>query len=156
MNRKLIIRVLGAILAIEALAMLPSFFVSLYYRDGDTKALIWSIAITLVTGSALYLLPKTDKGAYLRLKEGFIIVAIGWIMMSCFGAMPFIFSGMFTRFEDAFFEGISLVEWPEKMKRLFPYKKALVIDISCKGNTRYFNFHSENPSWIERLQNWNI
>lgn len=58
--------------------------------------------------------------------------------------------------EDAFFEGISLVEWPEKMKRLFPYKKALVIDISCKGNTRYFNFHSENPSWIERLQHWNI
>ena len=107
MNRKLIIRVLGAILAIEALAMLPSFFVSLYYRDGDTKALVWSIAITLLTGSALYLLPKTDKGAYLRLKEGFIIVAIGWIMMSCFGAMPFLLSGMFTRFEDAFFEAVS-------------------------------------------------
>ena len=50
MNRKLIIRVLGAILAIEGLAMIPAFLVSLYYRDGDTAALGYSIIITLVVG----------------------------------------------------------------------------------------------------------
>ena len=107
MNRKLIIRVLGAILAIEALAMIPAFLVSLYYRDGDTAALGWSIAATLLVGGAMHLIPRTDRNTYLRLKEGFIIVAIGWILMSCFGAMPFMLSGMFTRFEDAFFEAVS-------------------------------------------------
>ena len=107
MNRKLIVRVLGAILAIEALAMIPAFLVSLYYRDGDTAALGWSILFTIICGSSMYLIPKTEKSSYLRLKEGFIIVAVGWIMMSAFGAIPFMLSGMFTRFEDAFFEAVS-------------------------------------------------
>ena len=107
MNRKLIIRVLGAILVIEALAMIPAFLVSLYFRDGDTAALGYSIILTLAVGSSMYLIPKTERNTYLRLKEGFIIVAVGWIMMSCFGALPFMFSGMFTRFEDAFFEAVS-------------------------------------------------
>ena len=107
MNRKLIIRVLGAILAIEALAMVPAFAVSLYYRDGDTAALGYSIIVTFLTGSGMYLIPKTEKNSYLRLKEGFLIVAVGWILMSLFGAVPFMISGMFTRFEDAFFEAVS-------------------------------------------------
>ncbi len=107
MNRKLIIRVLGAILGIEALAMIPALLVSLYYKDGDTAALGWSILLTLFCGSMMYLIPKTEKNSYLRLKEGFLIVAFGWILMSAFGAVPFMLSGMFTRFEDAFFEAVS-------------------------------------------------
>ena len=107
MNRKLIVRVLGAILAIEALAMIPAFLVSLYYRDGDTAAIGWSFLLTIAAGAAMYLIPKTDRNSYLRLKEGFIIVAVGWILMSCFGAIPYMLSGMFTRFENAFFEAVS-------------------------------------------------
>ena len=107
MNRKLIIRILGAILAIEALAMIPAFLVSLYYRDGDTAALGWSFLHTIIAGGAMYLIPKTEKNSYLRLKEGFIIVAVGWLLMSCFGAVPYMLSGMFLHFEDAFFEAVS-------------------------------------------------
>lgn len=107
MNRKLIVRVLGAILAIEALAMIPAFLVSLYYHDGDTAAIGWSFLLTIAAGSAMYLIPKADRNSYLRLKEGFIIVAVGWILMSCFGAIPYMLSGMFTRFENAFFEAVS-------------------------------------------------
>lgn len=107
MNRKLIVRVLGAILAIEGLAMIPSFLISLYYRDGDTAALGYSILITIAVGAAMYLIPKSDKKSYLRLKEGFIIVALGWILMSAFGAIPYMLSGMFTHFDSAFFESVS-------------------------------------------------
>ena len=107
MNRKLIVRVLGAILAIEALAMIPAFLVSLYYHDGDTAAIGWSFLLTIAAGAAMYMIPKTDRNSYLRLKEGFIIVAVGWILMSCFGAIPYMLSGMFTRFENAFFEAVS-------------------------------------------------
>ena len=92
MNRKLIIRVLGAILAIEGLAMIPALLISLYYRDGDTAALGYSIVLSFASGSMMYLIPKTDKNSYLRLKEGFIIVAFGWILMICFGALPYLFS----------------------------------------------------------------
>ena len=99
MNRKLIIRVLGAILAIEALAMIPAFLVSLYYRDGDTAALGYSIILTLAVGSGMHLIPRTDRNSYLRLKEGYIITAVGWILMSLFGCLPYLLSGMLPRFE---------------------------------------------------------
>ena len=56
--------------------------------------------------------------------------------------------------EDAFVEGVSLIEWPEKMQKLLPSRKVLFVDIVCEGNTRYFNFHSENPLWIKRLEQW--
>ena len=61
MNRKLIIRVLGAILAIEAMAMIPAFLISLYYQDGDTAALGWTVILTLSTGGIMYLIPTTDQ-----------------------------------------------------------------------------------------------
>ena len=107
MNRKLIIRVLGAILAIEGLAMIPAFLVSLYYRDGDSLALAYSFLFTFLTGTAMFMIPHTERDVYLRLKEGFIIVAVGWVLMSLFGALPFMFSGMLDRFESAFFEAVS-------------------------------------------------
>ncbi len=107
MNRKLIIRVLGSILGIEALAMIPAFLVSLYYRDGDTAALGYSFLATIAAGSGMFLIPKTEKDSYLRLKEGFIIVAVGWLLMSLFGSLPFFLSGMLPRFENAFFEAVS-------------------------------------------------
>ena len=61
MNRKLIIRMLGSILGIEALAMIPAFLVSLYYHDGDTPALIYSFLATVVAGSGMFLIPKKEK-----------------------------------------------------------------------------------------------
>ncbi len=107
MNRKLIVRVLGAILGIEALAMIPSVLVSLYYHDGDTMAIIYSFLMTAAAGTGMFLIPKTEKNSYLRLKEGFIIVAFGWILMSAFGALPFFISGMLPDYDSAFFEAVS-------------------------------------------------
>lgn len=107
MNRKLIIRVLGAILGIESLAMIPALLVSLYYGDGDSAAIAYSLILTGAVGAGMHFIPRTERDSYLRLKEGFIIVAVGWILMSLFGGLPYLFSGMFTRFEDAFFEAVS-------------------------------------------------
>ena len=107
MNRKLIIRVLGAILLVEAAAMIPSLLVSLIYRDGDTRALGFSILMIAPVGLAMLLLPRPGPKDHLRLKEGFIITAIGWILMSICGALPFILSGFLPRFEYAFFEAVS-------------------------------------------------
>ena len=52
MNRKLIIIMLGALLMIEAAAMVPALLVSFIYKDGDTMPLVYSIAINLIIGSA--------------------------------------------------------------------------------------------------------
>ena len=43
----------------------------------------------------------------LRAREGFLVVPLAWLLMSLFGALPFIFSGMIPNFFDAFFESVS-------------------------------------------------
>ena len=87
MNRKLIIRILGAILLIEAVAMLPSLLISFIYGDGDWRAMALSILITAPIGLIMLILPNTGTNAHLRLKEGFVIVALGWLTMSVCGAL---------------------------------------------------------------------
>ena len=47
MNRRLIIRMLGALLLIEAAAMVPSLVIALIYGDGDTAALGYGILINI-------------------------------------------------------------------------------------------------------------
>ena len=107
MNRKLIIRILGAILLVEVIAMIPSMIVSLIYRDGDTRAIGLSILVIAPLGALMLLLPRPGPKDHLRLKEGFIITALGWILMSICGALPFMLSGFLPRFEYAFFEAVS-------------------------------------------------
>ena len=107
MNRKLITRMLGALLLIEAAAMLPSLLIALICSEGDSLALGLGMIINLLVGSVMFLLPDNDKNSHLRLKEGFIITALGWILLGIFGSFPFMLSGMLPRFEDAFFETVS-------------------------------------------------
>ena len=107
MNRKLIIRFLGALMMIEAAAMVPALAISFIYRDGDTRALLYSILLVVTAGALMTFLPKTGNNTHLRLKEGYIITALGWIVLGLCGTLPFLFSQTFTRFEDAFFETVS-------------------------------------------------
>ena len=107
MNRKLIIRMLGALLLIEAAAMIPALFISFIYRDGDSSALAFSILINVIAGLLLVLLTKKDQNSHLRLKEGFIVTALGWIFLGIFGSVPFMLSNTLPRFEEAFFETVS-------------------------------------------------
>lgn len=106
MNRKLVARVLGAIMLIEGASMIPSMILSLCYGDGDFSALLFSFMLVSIPGALLWFLMKPEYRS-LRAKEGSIIVALGWIVLSVFGAMPYIFSGVLPRFEDALFEAVS-------------------------------------------------
>ena len=107
MNRKLIIRMLGALLLIEAAAMLPAFLIAVVSKEGDARALFFSVLINLLVGSVMFLVPSHERNTHLRLKEGFIITALGWILLGIFGSFPFMLSGTLPRFEDAFFETVS-------------------------------------------------
>ena len=71
MNRKLIIRMLGSLLLIEAIAMLPSFLIALYYGDGDAFPLLYAILINIAVGTCMFFFFKPDQESHLRLKEGF-------------------------------------------------------------------------------------
>ncbi|NCA80210.1 MAG: tRNA (adenosine(37)-N6)-threonylcarbamoyltransferase complex ATPase subunit type 1 TsaE [Sphingobacteriia bacterium] len=56
--------------------------------------------------------------------------------------------------EDAFTDGVSLIEWPEKMSGILPSAHCLNIRISVKGKKRYFSFDTTDESWKERIKRW--
>ncbi len=107
MNRKMICRLLGAILCIEAAAMIPSLLISLRNGGGDFPVLALCMAGMLLVGGLMWFLVRPEPGSHLRLREGFLVVAFGWLLLSIGGALPFYFSGIYPTFIDAFFESVS-------------------------------------------------
>ena len=105
MNYGIVIKVLGKILSIEALLMIPSLLVAVYYGQSDVSAFIKSIIIVGVVG---FIMTKVGcKNSRINGKEGLSIVSFGWILVSLFGALPFFISGSIPSFVDAFFESVS-------------------------------------------------
>jgi trk system potassium uptake protein len=106
MNRKAIAYVTGLVLIMESILFLIPLFVSLLYREFDTtRAFAISIGITLAAGGLL--IAFTRKSTRFYAKEGLVIVALSWIMISIFGALPFVIQGAIPNFLDAFFEIVS-------------------------------------------------
>ena len=106
MNVKLLFRLLGAILLVEAAAMLPSLAIAIGYGEGDAMAFVWTILLLLLIGGPMRLFTKTEH-TNLRAREGFLGVSLSWLLMSVFGALPFVFSGVIPNFVDALFEAVS-------------------------------------------------
>ena len=106
MNYRLIVRLLGAILLLEALTMLPALVIAMVYGEGDAMALMVSMVITAVFAlpTQLFFRPEEKN---LRAWEGFVIVALAWVLLSAFGALPFVFSGVLPNYIDALFETVS-------------------------------------------------
>ncbi len=107
MNRRMVIFTVGKILMIEAILMLLPLAVSLIYSE--IPALISfaiSIGATLLFSLLLMFIGKT-KDSVIFAKEGFVTVALSWLLMSVFGALPFVISGEIPSFIDAFFETVS-------------------------------------------------
>lgn len=105
MNFRMIFKSLGIVILIEGLCMIPSMLVSLIYRQHDTSAFLFSILITLAAGLLLYLIPIRTNNFYAR--DGFAVVSLAWILLSLFGALPFLLSGAIPAPVDAFFETAS-------------------------------------------------
>jgi len=81
--------------------------ISFYYGEQDWTAILTSSLITIGAGALLKYLTRNKKSKELKKKDGYLIVTAGWIFMSVFGALPYIFSGAIPDFTNAFFETIS-------------------------------------------------
>ena len=105
MNYRLVLYILGIILMGESLSMLPATVIALQSGDGDGTAFLLSAAITLTAGLLMYLL--RPKNAKMQARDGFATVALSWIFLSAFGALPYFFSGVAPNYFDALFETVS-------------------------------------------------
>ena len=107
MNKKMIFATLGQLTLSEAALMILPLIVALIYGEIKVAAsFLVAIGIALIVGVALYTIFKTENKV-IYAKEGFVIVAFGWLIMSLIGALPFVLSGEIPSYIDAFFETVS-------------------------------------------------
>lgn len=103
---KAIGKIMGGLLMLLASLMLPGIAFSLYFESGDHGPLLLSAATSFVIGATLFFsLSKQDQNV--RKREGYLIVAISWLLMTLFGMLPFLLSGATNTIPDAIFETVS-------------------------------------------------
>jgi len=102
-----VFRALGVIIVVFGLAMLVPLGVSLYFGDGAEGAFEQATAITLFCGAVLWSLSARGGGAELRVRDGFLLVALTWTVLPVFGALPLLGQLEGLSFTDAYFEATS-------------------------------------------------
>ena len=105
MNYSIIIYIIGMILEIEAVFMALPAITALIYQETSGVAFLITIALCLVIGLPLTRKKPTRKAFYT--KEGFVTVALSWIVLSIIGAIPFVISRSIPNPVDALFETVS-------------------------------------------------
>ncbi len=105
MNYSIIRYIIGWVLVLEAIFMLLPCLVAVIYREQSGVAFITTAAICAVIG--LLMIGKKPKNKNYYAREGFITVALSWIVMSLFGALPFSMSKEIPSYVDALFEIVS-------------------------------------------------
>ncbi|MGI6008399.1 MAG: TrkH family potassium uptake protein [Ruminococcus sp.] len=105
MNTSMIRYILGSVLKFESLLMLLPCLVAVIYRESSGLSFVITILAGLACGFLLS--HRKPSSTVFYLKEGFISVALSWILLSIFGALPFLISGEIPAVEDALFESIS-------------------------------------------------
>ena len=105
MNYSIVKRTIGALLIFEGIFFLVPLITAIIYWETAFFSFLVSICICVGLGG-ICLLGK-NKNSAIYAKEGFVIVALSWIILSIFGALPFYFSGAIPSFVDALFETVS-------------------------------------------------
>lgn len=107
MNFKMMGKLISQIQFVEAIFMVPALALCIYDKDMKAAgAFACSLLIIAVFSLVMFLIcRKAQKKFYAR--EGLVCVALSWIMMSLFGALPFVISGEIPRYVDALFETVS-------------------------------------------------
>ncbi len=105
MNIALVLYVVGHVLCMEAVLMLLPIGVAFVTGVGDWMYFVYAMIPLVIVGVLLSF--RKPKVMRMRMKEGLVSVALAWIFLSAFGALPFYFSGYFNSYVDCFFETVS-------------------------------------------------
>lgn len=139
MNITMIIYLLGWILNIVAALMLLPFAVSIYYSEASGKYFLICALIMFAIGFALT--RKRPKNSKFYAKEGFVMTALSWLLLSVTGCLPFYLSGEIPSFTNALFEcisgftttGASILSDVEKMSRCMMFWRCFIQLIGGMG-----------------------
>ena len=106
LNYKIIFHFLGLLLLFNGGFILIATIISLIYKDGVTLELLLSGFTILILGSIIMFYTR-NHSKEMNKREGYIVVAFGWIVMSLSGSLPYMITETIPSFTDAFFETMS-------------------------------------------------
>ena len=106
-NHPLVLRIEGQLLLIEGLFMLTVLPVTYLYHGLYAFSMPFSALITLLTGFILLIATRNHKDDKTTSRDGVYVVCISWLVLSLFGAIPFLLSKSVPNFTDGFFEALS-------------------------------------------------
>lgn len=105
MNTSMIRLILGHIIRLEGFFLLLPCLIALVYRESHLSTYCIIAASCLLIGTLLS--AKKPKDNVFYLKEGCIATVLSWMVLSFFGALPFVMTGEIPSFTDAMFETVS-------------------------------------------------
>lgn len=105
MNISIIRYMLGQVLRFEGFFLLLPCIVALIYQESSGFAFLGTALLCIMLGTLVT--SKKPHTTVFYLKEGCVTTALSWIVLSIFGALPFVISGEIPSFTDALFETVS-------------------------------------------------
>ena len=107
MNYRKLGKILGKIMVLEAILMIAPLAVALIYKEGAKNIIAFVIPIALLAVLGILMqIPKVKRDTLYQ-KEGFALTAFVWLVMTLFGAIPFVINGDIPNYIDAWFEIMS-------------------------------------------------
>ena len=122
MNYTIVSKMLGKLLLAEAALMALPLLTALIFGEAAFPFLITIAALSLCGGLLTAIRPRSSD---IFAREGFVCVGLSWLLISAFGALPFVLSGEIPNYIDALFEtvsgftttGASILDNPERLSR---------------------------------------
>lgn len=106
MNYSIIFKIIGWVIQLEGIFFLPPALTGFIYKEYNDALIYLLLGILCIISGGLIRRQKLNKTAFYA-KEGFVAVALSWIVMSAIGALPFVLTKDIPYYPDALFEIIS-------------------------------------------------
>jgi trk system potassium uptake protein TrkH len=106
---KIIHRILGVLLLIESGIMLLCALLPIFYGENDLFGFVMAALVSACFGMTFMMIGKSTKNkeSAMTRRDGYIVVAISWVLFSIFGSLPYYVSGYIPSYADAYFETMS-------------------------------------------------
>ena len=105
-NLKLIYKIIGSLLFIEAVLLMMCLGVAVFYHEDDIMPFAYSVLISTAGGLGLRYMGRNCDNSLSR-RDAYMVVTLTWVVFSLVGTLPFLTGGYLHTFTDAFFETMS-------------------------------------------------
>lgn len=107
LSLRAVCRIIGLVLFVVGFSMVPSLAISIVYKEEASFFSFFATVLFAAFAGAVLLRFGQFSNAVLKVRDGFLIVSVCWIVSTLLGAVPFMVSGSIPNFFDAFFESCS-------------------------------------------------